>query len=75
MVFGILGNLSIILIICKNRLLRLQVTNLFLVNMAVSDCLNLTINPILYYFRANNIFINYHLGEFFCKLTPIALGK
>jgi len=33
----IIGNLSIIIVIVKNKLLRLQPTNLFLLNMAVAD--------------------------------------
>ena len=53
MLFGILSNLAVIIIIIKNRLLRRQVTNLFLLNMAISDLLNLTFNTVGYYFWMN----------------------
>jgi len=48
---GLVGNLSILIIIMKNKLLRLQATNLFLFNMAVADFLTLLIIPFLYYFK------------------------
>jgi hypothetical protein len=73
--FGILGNLSIIIIILRNKLLRLQPTNLFLLNMATSDFLSLCLNPILYLFRQDVIFTNYMLGEFWCELSPVATGN
>ena len=74
MVTGILGNASIVYIILKNKLLRLQPTNLFLLNMAISDFLNLCICPILYLFRRDVIFANYYLGEFTCRVTPFFIG-
>ena len=76
MLIGILGNLSVIVIVLKNKLLRLQVTNLFLLNMAISDLLNLTFNTIGYYFSAavasspsGVIFNQYYLGENMCTAT------
>ena len=75
MLFGIPGNLSIITIILKNRLLRKQPNNLFLLNMAVTDLLNLTVNTTLYFFKQNIIFRNYYLGPFLCKLSPVLLSK
>ena len=73
--FGTIGNVSIIMIILKNRLLRLQPTNMFLLNMAISDLLNLTISPVLYLFRQNVIFSSYYLSESMCFSTPIFTGK
>ena len=75
MLFGIPGNLSIITIILKNRLLRKQPNNLFLLNMAVTDLLNLTVNTTLYFFRPDFIFRNYYLGPFLCKLSPLLVSK
>ena len=75
MLFGLIGNASIIIIILMNKLLRLQPTNLFLLNMAVSDFLNLCISPILYLFRKNVIFTNYYLGKFGCLISPFFTGK
>ena len=75
MLFGIPGNLSIITIILKNRLLRKQPNNLFLLNMAVTDLLNLTMNTTLYFFRPDTIFRNYYLGPFLCKLSPLLVSK
>ena len=53
-----------------------QVTNLFLLNMAISDLLNLTFNTIGYYFSAavasspsGVIFNQYYLGENMCTAT------
>ena len=75
MLFGIPGNLSIIIIIMKNRLLRKQPNNLFLLNMAVADLLNLTVNTTLFFFEPDIIFRFYYLGPFLCKLTPLLLSK
>ena len=75
MLFGIPANLSIITIILKNRLLRKQPNNLFLLNMAITDFLNLTVNTTLYFFDASEIFENYYLTPFLCKLTPVLLGE
>ena len=75
MLIGIIGNTSIIIIILWNKLLRLQPTNLFLLNMAVSDFLNLCICPILYLFRRDVLFIDYYLGKICCLITPGVTGK
>ena len=74
MLFGITGNASIIFIILKNKLLRLQPTNLFLLNMAVSDILNLCTGPILYLFKRDILFVNYYLPKFCCIATPFLTG-
>ena len=74
MLVGITGNASIIIIILRNKLLRLQPTNLFLLNMAVSDLLNLCICPILYIFRRDILFVNYYLPKFCCIATPFLTG-
>ena len=75
MLIGATGNTSIIIIILKNKLLRLQPTNLFLLNMAVSDLLNLCVNPIFYLFRRDVLFTNYYLGRISCLITPVFTGK
>ena len=72
---GIIGNASIIIIILWNKVLRLQPTNLFLLNMAVSDLMNLCINPTLYLFKRDVLFTNYYLSKVFCFLTPFFTGK
>ena len=73
--FGITGNVSIIIIISKNKLLRLQPINLFLLNLAVSDLLHLCVSPILYLFENDVIFTNYYLGHICCLATPFFRGK
>ena len=75
MLFGILANTSIIIIILKNKLLRLQPMNLFLLNLAVSDLLHLCISPLLYLFKRDTIFTNYYLGKLSCLATPFFRGK
>ena len=72
--FGITGNASIIIIILRNKLLRLQPTNLFLLNMAVSDFINLCICPILYIFKRDILFTNYYLPKWCCIATPYLTG-
>ena len=74
MVFGIPGNASIIIIILKNKLLRLQPMNLFLLNLAISDLLHLCTGPLLYLFKRNAVFTNYYLGEIGCLVTPFFRG-
>ena len=74
MLFGITGNASIIIIILRNKLLRLQPTNLFLLNMAVSDFINLCICPILYIFKRDILFVNYYLPKWCCIATPFLTG-
>ena len=74
MLFGITGNASIIIIILRNKLLRLQPTNLFLLNMAVSDFINLCICPILYIFKRDILFTNYYLPKWCCIATPYLTG-
>ena len=82
MLFGILSNLAVIIIIIKNRLLRRQVTNLFLLNMAISDLLNLTFNTVGYYFWMNVqpspsgvIFNQYYLGKNMCYASTFFTSK
>jgi hypothetical protein len=72
---GILANLSIITVILRNRLLLLQPANLFLLNMAVSDCLNLLLNSWLFLFKQGVLFRFYMLGGVLCKLSPFIIGK
>lgn len=72
---GLMGNLSIFIIITKNRLLRLQATNLFLLNMACADFLTLLVIPFLYYFKQKVIFRLYKLGRVPCRMTPFLIGK
>ncbi len=71
LVIGIPANLSIIWILVRNRLLRLQPINLFILSMALSDALNLAIIPVLYLFRQENIFRFFLLGPVICHLRPI----
>ena len=75
MFFGITGNASIIIIILKNKLLRLQPINLFLLNLAISDLLHLCIGPFFYMFKRNAILTNFYLGEIGCLATPFFRGK
>ena len=75
MLFGITANASIIFIILMNKLIRLQPTNLFLLNMALSDFLNLCLCPILYIFKRDVLFVNYYLPKFCCLITPFLTGK
>ena len=75
MLFGITANASIIFIILMNKLLRLQPTNLFLLNMALSDFFNLCICTILYIFKRDILFVNYYLPKFCCLITPFLTGK
>ncbi|TRY80329.1 hypothetical protein TCAL_10176 [Tigriopus californicus] len=70
---GILGNLSIIIIMINNKILLLNRTNLLLWNMCASDCLNLIFNPLLYLFKQNVIFRFYYLGDFICNVTPFLI--
>ena len=72
--FGTIGNGAIIIIILKNRLLRLQPANMFLLNMAISDTMNLTICTVLYLFRNKVIFSGYYLSETICYASPIFTG-
>ena len=72
---GIIGNASIIIIILRNKVLRLQPTNLFLLNMALSDFMNLCINPALHLFKSDVLFTNYYLGKVCCFLSPFLTGK
>ena len=75
MMFGVIGNISISIIILKNKLLRLQPINLFLLNLAVSDLLHLCVSTTLFLFRRNILFTNYYLGRFCCLSTPFLNGK
>ena len=75
MLFGISGNLCIIIIFMKNRLLRLQPLNLFLLNLAISDFLHLCINPILFLTKQYSVGSTYKLGAVICNLTPVITGK
>ena len=72
---GIIGNASIIIIILRNKVLRLQPTNLFLLNMALSDSMNLCITPALYLFKRDVLFTNYYLGKICCFMSPFFTGK
>ena len=75
MFFGITGNASIIIIILKNKLLRLQPINLFLLNLAISDLLHLCIGPFFYMFKRNAILTNFYMGEIGCLATPFFRGN
>jgi hypothetical protein len=75
MFFGITGNASIITIILKNKLLRLQHMNLFLLNLAISDLLHLCTGPLLYLFKRNSIVTNYYLGKIGCFASPFFRGN
>ena len=74
-ILGILGNLSIIVIIARNKLLRLQPNNLFLFNMAIADFLMLLSIPTFYFFKQGVVFRFYYLGWTPCYLTPYLIGK
>ena len=54
MVVGLLANFSIIFIILKNKMFLLQPANLLLLNMCISDFINLLINPWLFIFKSGN---------------------
>lgn len=70
---GILGNLSIMIIMVNHKILLLNRANLLLWNMCASDCLNLIFNPLLYLFKQNVIFRFYYLGDFICNITPFLI--
>ena len=75
MCVGIPANLIMILTIFKNRSLLLQPTNLFLLNMCISDLLNLSVSPILFLFNQDVIFRFYYLGDFLCNIGPFLIGE
>ena len=72
---GLLGNLSILVVIGANKLLRLQPPNLFLFSMCLSDFLNLLVNPVLYLYKQPVLFRFYYLDAFFCNVTPFLIGE
>ena len=74
-VAGGLGNLSILIIILKNRLLRLQPTNMFMLNMATADFLMLMFCSVLYIFKQKVIFTLYLPGYFACYLNPYFVSE
>ena len=51
-VVGLLANFSIIVIILKNKMFLLQPANLLLLNMCISDFINLLVNPWLFIFKS-----------------------
>lgn len=69
--FGILGNALLIYIIYRNQALH-TATNSLIFNMAVADLLSLIVNPVLFLFE--EIFQNYKLGVFGCKLEAMVEG-
>ena len=64
MVVGLLANFSIIFIILKNKMFLLQPANLLLLNMCISDFINLLINPWLFIFKSGNQFVIFRFVTF-----------
>lgn len=62
--FGIFGNIILLIIISKNRSLRTP-TNLLIANMAVADLATVLICPVVFMFH--DFYQNYQLGAFGCK--------
>lgn len=71
LIFGLLGNYTIIRLIILNRPLRTP-TNLIIANMAMADFLTLLICPTM--FLMNDFYQNYVLGMEGCKLEGFLEG-
>lgn len=63
--FGIFGNITLLAVIIKSRPLKTP-TNLLILNMAITDMNTLIIST--WMFLVRDIFQNYILGEFACKI-------
>lgn len=63
--FGIFGNVTLLVVIIKSGPLK-NPTNTLIINMAITDVLTLGISS--WMFLVRDIFQNYILGEFACKL-------
>ncbi|KAK4291081.1 hypothetical protein Pmani_036062 [Petrolisthes manimaculis] len=66
MLVAVLGNLSIIIILAKNRLLLRTSVNHFILNMSVADLITGLAGPIPFTIRDTSDF--WHLGEAWCYL-------
>ncbi|XP_075167535.1 neuropeptide FF receptor 2 [Haematobia irritans] len=71
LIFGLIGNFTIIRLIVMNRALRTP-TNLIIANMAMADFLTLLICPTM--FMINDFYQNYLLGSVGCKMEGFLEG-
>ncbi|XP_066972695.1 substance-K receptor-like isoform X2 [Macrobrachium rosenbergii] len=65
-IVALLGNLSVILVLSRNRLLLRASVNLFILNVSCADLVLTLAGPILFTIRDTNMF--YVLGETWCHL-------
>uniref|UniRef100_A0A7G3AA83 Putative 7 transmembrane receptor n=2 Tax=Lutzomyia longipalpis TaxID=7200 RepID=A0A7G3AA83_LUTLO len=70
-IFGVIGNILMLSIIYRNRVLRTP-TNILIANMAAADLATLLFCPAM--FMVNDFFQNYELGEIGCKIEGFLLG-
>ena len=72
LLFAIVGNLLVISTLVQNRRMR-TVTNLFLLNLAISDILlGVLCMPVT---LVGTLLKNFIFGEVLCKLIPFSQGK
>lgn len=72
-IFGSIGNLTIIVSMCKLRQFRSKPTNIFILNMAIGDLITVIFCPIVALINVVNQF--YELGPVLCKLEGPIKGK
>lgn len=73
MLVGVLGNLAIIIILAKNRLLLRTSVNYFILNMSVADLITALAGPIPFTIRDTAYF--WVLGEVWCYLDGYIQSK
>ena len=71
-VFGLVGNFLIMLVIYKFKQTR-NCTNLFIGNMALADFFATLL--LTWAALANDLFQNYPLGAFYCRIESFAKGE
>ena len=71
-ILGVLGNLTVIAILLKNRLLMKTNVNDFIFNMAVSDLILAVAGPVPFTIRCTHQF--WVLGELWCHLDGLIQG-
>lgn len=72
-VLGIVGNLTIIYSIVKNKKIRSKPTNAFILSMAIADLFTSMVSPTVALIR--DIYQFYILGDFMCKFEGFLMGK
>lgn len=72
LLFAIVGNLLVIIILAQNRRMR-TITNVFLLNLAISDILlGVLCMPVT---LVGTLLRHFIFGEYFCKLIQFSQGK